>query len=160
MRRRRLLDVGAALALAAVAGCIGEERPPSGPRTPPQTPREEEISGEETDAPADRTDDDENSPDDETETTEPPGDLRVESVDFEESTDGELLVTVVVENVAEEERSGRVRVRVVADGEEFTISSAVTVPGQGTTEHRVEPGIDYDRFAAEGIVDAQVSSEE
>ncbi|MEF8781110.1 MAG: hypothetical protein V5A46_10565 [Haloferacaceae archaeon] len=158
MRRRRFLGTGASIVLAAVAGCIGEERPPSGPRTPPATPREEELTEEETDAPTESTDGDD-SPDGETETTEPPGDLRVEELDFGKGTEGKLVVTVGVENVAAEERSGRLRVRAVIGDAEYSISRPVTVPGGESTTEEVVFDVEFDRFAADGIVDAEVSTE-
>lgn len=161
MRRRRLLGAGAALSLFGVAGCIGEERPPSGPRRPPETPRDGEAGTEgptEPDGSAgDGTDSD--ATDERTETAEPPGDLRVASVDFDEGTEGTLLVIVDVENAAEEERSGHLRVRVVADGMESTVSRPVTVSGSGTVEEEVEFDVEYERFAEDGIVDADVTDD-
>lgn len=158
MRRRRLLGTGASIALAAVAGCIGEERPPSGPRTPPKTPREEELTEGKTDAATESADGDD-SPDGGTETTESPGDLRVDELDFGEGSEGKLVVTVVVENVASEERLGRLRVRAVVEDAEFSISRPVAVPGGESTTEAVVFDVEFDRFAADGTADAEVSTE-
>lgn len=169
MRRRRLLGVSAAILSGTVAGCLGDEQSPSGPRTPPEAPREgalddpdpgddavDDADGEATDAPGE-TDDTE--PDD-SEPTEPSGDLRVESVEFREDEEDMLLVSVVVENVADAERSGRLRVRAVAGEEESTVNQDISVDADDSEVYDVRPGLEYERFAADGLVDASVSTDE
>ena len=167
MRRRRLLGVSAAVLAGAFAGCIGDERSPSGPRTPPDAPRDEptdegtdHVDGPENDGENGDTPEDTDAEEDDPEPTDPPDDLRVESVDFGEDEEGMLLVTVVVENVADAERSGDLRVEVIADEEVFVVTREVTVEAGGSDSYDVRPGIEYDRFAAEGVVDASVSTDE
>ncbi|AUX08007.1 hypothetical protein AArcSl_0354 [Halalkaliarchaeum desulfuricum] len=166
MRRRRLLGTSAALFAGSVAGCIGDERSPTGPRTPPDAPREESLEEDVDPAGEDReTDEEGDTPDDpdeedDPEPTDPPGDLRVDSVDFEADEEEMLLVTVVVENVADNERDGRLIVRVFAGEEEFVVTREITVAAGDVESYELRPGVEYERFAADGVIDATVHTAE
>ena len=167
MRRRRLLGTSAALLAGAFAGCIGDERSPSGPRTPPETPRDGQLE-EDVDPQADdpETEDGDDPPgdiddeEDDAEPTDRPGYLRVESLDFGENEEGMLVVTVVVENVSDAERSGDLRVEVTADDAVFSVTRGVTVEAGDSNSYDLQPGIEYERFAVEGVVDASVTTAE
>ena len=167
MRRRRLLGASVTLLAGAFAGCIGDERSPSGPRSPPETPRDGQLEEDadpqaddpetdDEDDPPEDTDDGEDSP----EPTDPPGDLRVESLDFGENEEGMLVVTVVVDNVSDAERSGDLRVEVTADDEVFVVTREVTVEAGGSDSYELQPGIEFGRFAADGVIDASVTPAE
>jgi hypothetical protein len=129
-RRRRLCRSLAALPLASLAGCLSGLPRATGPRNPPDETRSPTggASGS--------------------------GDVvSVSSTTVEESEDGRLLVTGEVRNLSDARAVRTVVVEATVDGDEYSGSTEVTVPGDGTATFSVVVPVEYGRFNDGGSLD-------
>ena len=135
VNRRRLLATGARLAaasgVAAFAGCT-DSADPSDPLTPPRSP-EATAAGE---------------------------GLTVTDFADVEGDDGDLLVSVTVENRSGEERTGTVVVTATVTAEdeerEGTVSQEVTVAPGERTETTLETGLSFESFNRSGSIRVEI----
>jgi hypothetical protein len=126
MKRRRVVRL-LAIGAAGLAGCGGQDfdgevSPPSPSATPSEsetpTPRPEVYNLV----------------------------IDARTIEFAESDDGTVLITIPVENTAEESQQAEMVVEVEAEGDRRTVSRRITVDAGATEPYTLELDTDWEQF--------------
>ncbi|WP_435125900.1 hypothetical protein [Halobaculum sp. D14] len=129
MKRRGLLKGVAGVAgLGVAAGCTNSAAP-SGPKTPPRSPESTVVSG---------------------------SGLVVADFTDVESDDGDLHVSVTVENRSGEQRTGTVVATASASGAEDSASEQVTVGASERVTVVLETSLSYAKFQQDGSLQVTI----
>lgn len=139
MRRREALGGAGAVLAMALSGCSdGDDEAGDGDQGAPTAPSD-----------GNRTADRETA----TTTSRPAANLRIDDFRIEENDEGNLVVVVIVENVAEELQSGVLVVLVGADGESFERERRLDVEGNATETNEFEFPVSRETFRNDGRLD-------
>jgi len=139
MRRREALSGAGAVLALALSGCSdGDDEGSEGDQAAPTAPTD-----------GSRTVDRETA----TTTTRPAANLRIDEFRIEETDEGNLVVVVTVENVAEERESGVLVVLVDAGDDSFERERRLDVEGNGREVNEFEFPVSRDAFRNDGRLD-------
>jgi hypothetical protein len=133
MQRRGVL----ALVPLALAGCVTSASDESGPRNPPTTPRG-------------------GAPEEGDERRQ----LRIVGSDLGEGEEGSLVLTVIVENAADDRRTGTLVGTATVDGDEYEASKEVSLEGNTEAEVALVFDVSYDEWAENGSLTFGWASEQ